>query len=109
MVEERAQRRLAHRAADVVRYSRLIGADEAHTLAALTARRREIVNPLHTEHRGRIITVMGDVALVEFASAVDTGAYMQTSSPNMDKSVRMPDGLKSGTAVRRRDRESQFG
>jgi adenylate cyclase len=42
MAEERAQRRLAAiLAADVVGYSRLMGADEEGTLAALKAHRRE--------------------------------------------------------------------
>jgi adenylate cyclase len=72
MVEERVQRRLAAiLAADVVGYSRLMGQDEAGTLVALKARRREVVSPLVTEHHGRIIKVMGDGVLIEFASAVD--------------------------------------
>jgi class 3 adenylate cyclase len=72
MVEARAKRRLAAiLAADVVGYSRLMEQDEVGTLTALKARRREILNPLVNEHRGRIIKVMGDGVLVEFASAVD--------------------------------------
>jgi len=58
-------------AADVAGYSRLMEQDEAGTLAALKARRREIVSPLVAHHRGRIIKVMGDGVLIEFASAVD--------------------------------------
>jgi adenylate cyclase len=46
MPEERTQRRLAAiLAADVVGYSRLMGADEAGTLAALKTRRRAFSNP----------------------------------------------------------------
>ena len=72
MIEERVRRRLAAiLAADVVGYSRLMGEDEAGTLVALKARRREVVSPLVTEHHGRIIKVMGDGVLIEFASAVD--------------------------------------
>jgi TolB-like protein len=72
MAEERVQRRLAAiLAADVAGYSRLMEQDEAGTLAALKARRREIVSPLVAHHRGRIIKVMGDGVLIEFASAVD--------------------------------------
>jgi adenylate cyclase len=72
MGEERVQRRLAAiLAADVVGYSRLMEQDEAGTLAALKARRREILQPLVAEHRGRIVKVMGDGVLVEFASAVN--------------------------------------
>ncbi len=46
MAEERVQRRLAAiLAADVVGYSRLMGADEAGTLAALKADRKELIEP----------------------------------------------------------------
>ena len=58
-------------AADVVGYSRLIQQDEARTLAALRQRRREILTPLVVQHHGRIVKVMGDGVLVEFASAVN--------------------------------------
>ena len=72
MAEERAQRRLAAiLAADVVGYSRLMEADEAGTLAALKERRNTIFEPTIRSHRGRIVKVMGDGALVEFGSAVN--------------------------------------
>src|ERR1700680_3522694 len=58
-------------AADVVGYSRLMGADEEGTLAALKAIRRELVDPRIVEHRGRIVKTTGDGLLVEFASVVD--------------------------------------
>ena len=56
--------------ADVVGYSRLLRADEAGTLAALQATRKDILEPLIGKHRGRLVKLMGDGALVEFASAV---------------------------------------
>ena len=66
------ERRLAAiLAADVVGYTRLMGEDEAGTLERLTAIRKEVVEPLITEHRGRIVKLMGDGLLVEFASVVD--------------------------------------
>jgi TolB-like protein/class 3 adenylate cyclase len=72
MSDERVQRRLAAiLAADVVGYSRLMEQDEAGTLAALKQRRKDILDPLVAQHRGRIVKVMGDGVLVEFASAVD--------------------------------------
>jgi adenylate cyclase len=40
-------------AADVAGYSRLMGADEEGTLAALKAIRHELVGPKIAEHRGR--------------------------------------------------------
>ena len=72
MAEERLQRRLAAiMSADVVGYSRLMGSDEAGTLARLKALRRELIDPTIAAHSGRIVKLMGDGALVEFASAVN--------------------------------------
>ena len=56
--------------ADVVGYSRLMGADEAGTLERLKALRAEVVDPVIAAHGGRIVKLMGDGALVEFASVV---------------------------------------
>jgi class 3 adenylate cyclase len=75
MTEERARRRLAAiLAADVVGYTRLIEQDEAGTLAALKDRHKRVLTPLVSEHEGRIVKVMGDGVLVEFASAVNAVA-----------------------------------
>jgi adenylate cyclase len=72
MAEERAQRRLAAiLAADVVGYSRLMQLDEAETLAVLKARRSEVLQLVVSKHRGRIVKLMGDGVLIEFACAVD--------------------------------------
>jgi adenylate cyclase len=72
MAEGRLQRRLAAiLSADVVGYSRLMGKDEAGTVSRLTALRRELIDPTIAAHNGRIVKLMGDGALVEFASAVD--------------------------------------
>jgi adenylate cyclase len=72
MAEERLQRRLAAiMSADVVGYSRLMGTDEAGTLSRLNTLRRELIDPAIAAHSGRIVKLMGDGALVEFASAVD--------------------------------------
>ncbi|MFQ5985364.1 MAG: adenylate/guanylate cyclase domain-containing protein, partial [Alphaproteobacteria bacterium] len=58
-------------AADVVGYSRLMGADEAGTLAQLNAHRTELIDPKIAEHHGRVVKTTGDGLLVEFASVVD--------------------------------------
>jgi adenylate cyclase len=72
MTAERLQRRLAAiLSADVVGYSRLMGLDEAGTLSRLNALRRGMIDPAIAAHSGRIVKLMGDGALVEFASAVD--------------------------------------
>ena len=71
----RAERRLAAiLAADIVGYSRLIEQDEAGTLAAIKALRESAIDPLLAEHKGRIVKLMGDGAIVEFASVVDAVA-----------------------------------
>jgi len=72
MTGARTERRLAAiLAADVAGYSRLMGADEAGTLEALKALHRDVFAPRVRDHRGRIVKLMGDGALVEFASVVD--------------------------------------
>jgi class 3 adenylate cyclase len=69
---DRVERRLsAILAADVVGYSRLMGADEEGTLNRLKETRRTLIDPKITEHRGRIVKTTGDGLLVEFASVVD--------------------------------------
>jgi adenylate cyclase len=66
------ERRLAAiLAADVVGYSRLMGADEAGTLARLKSLRKELVQPGITERKGRIVKFMGDGLLAEFPSVVE--------------------------------------
>lgn len=58
-------------AADVVGYSRLVRADEAGTLAAVKAHRDRIFEPIVAARNGRIVKLMGDGLLIEFASAVE--------------------------------------
>jgi class 3 adenylate cyclase/TolB-like protein len=65
------ERRLAAiLAADVVGFSRLMGVDEASTLAALQAHRREVLDPEIAARGGRIVKVAGDGILSEFPSVV---------------------------------------
>jgi adenylate cyclase len=72
MNEERINRRLAAiLAADVVGYSRLMGADEAGTLAALKRHREAIFDPAVAAHNGRIVKLIGDGVIAEFGSVVD--------------------------------------
>ena len=52
-------------------YSRLMEADEAGTLGELTARRKDVLEPLFAKHHGRMFKLSGDGLLVEFASAVN--------------------------------------
>jgi class 3 adenylate cyclase len=76
--ESGVERRLAAiLAADVAGYSRLMGADEEGTLAALKAIRRELGDPKVAEHRGRIpgsspgTKTTGNGLLVECPGVVD--------------------------------------
>ena len=54
--------------ADVVGYSRLMGADELGTLTALKAH-REAIDPLFADEGGRLVKTTGDGLLLEFPSA----------------------------------------
>src|SRR4051812_5342115 len=75
MAKARVERRLAAiLAADVVGYSRLVEQDEASTLAAIKSLREQAIDPLLAEHKGRIVKLMGDGAIAEFASVVDAVA-----------------------------------
>ena len=72
MAAERLQRRLAAiLAADVVGYSRMVEADEAGTVARLKSLQSELIMPMIARDGGRVVKLMGDGVLVEFASAVD--------------------------------------
>jgi len=109
MAEEQAQRRLTTiLAADVVGYSRLMGEDEAGTLAALKQRRREVVAPLVSQHGGRIFKLMGDGVLVEFASvvnavqcavAVQKGMAAANAALPPDKQVLLRIGVNLGDVI----------
>ena len=84
------ERRLsAIMAADVVGYSRLMGANEVGTLTALKEHRAGLVDPAIAEHQGRIVKLTGDGMLVEFpsvVSAVECAAEIQNEmrARNMD-------------------------
>src|SRR5215475_11270601 len=95
MSEQAPRRRLAAiLAADVVGYSRLMQADEPGTLAALKARRTEILQPLVAKHHGRVVKLVGDGALLEFASAVDA----------VECAVRLQEGMGVANATLPEDR-----
>ena len=56
---------------DVVAYSRLMERDEDLTLRALNSHRVEVIEPCARLFGGTTVKLMGDGALMEFASAVD--------------------------------------
>jgi adenylate cyclase len=113
MAVSRAERRLvAVLAADVVGYSSLMERDEAGTLARLKAHRKELVDPLVADHRGRIVKLMGDGALYEFASVVDAvacavaiqrGMVGRETDVSEAERVRFRVGVNLGDVIREED------
>jgi adenylate cyclase len=93
VAEERVERRLAAiLCADVVGYSRLMGADEEKTLAVLKSHRRELIDPLIDQHRGRIFKTTGDGMLIEFASVVDAVRCAVVVQQGMaDRNANLPE------------------
>lgn len=95
MASERVKRRLASiLALDVVGFSRLMGENESGTLAALIELRKSVLEPVVADHNGRVVKLMGDGALVEFASAVDSVecaiAIQQAFAARIEKSPDEP-------------------
>jgi len=80
--------------ADVAGYSRLMGADEAGTLAALSAH-REVIDELIRQRNGRIANTAGDSVLAEFPSvleAVQCGVEIQQAMTA--RNADLPDDRK---------------
>ena len=95
MADTRINRKLAAiLAADVVGYSRLMGVDEAGTLAALKRHRETIFDPAVAAHNGRIVKLIGDGAIVEFGSVVDAVncalSVQRSGAPLPDATARQP-------------------
>ncbi|WP_336490989.1 adenylate/guanylate cyclase domain-containing protein [Methylobacterium nigriterrae] len=108
-----AERRLAAiMVADIVGYSRLMGADEAGTLRRLKALRREVLDPSIAAAHGRIVKTMGDGLLVEFPSplravtcAVQIQRAMLTRDVGLppDRQFRLRFGINVGDVVAETD------
>ncbi len=95
-------------AADVVSYSRLMGADEVGTLRTLKAHRRDLIDPAIAGHRGRIVKTTGDGMLVEFASVVDAvacavaiqrGMWGRNAAEPEDKRIVFRIGINVGDII----------
>ncbi len=87
------ERRLAAiLATDVVGYSRLIRADEEGTIATLKALRADLIDPKIAEHHGRIVKLMGDGMLAEFASVLDAvRAAVETQQAVAEHNASLPE------------------
>ncbi len=109
MAKERIQRRLAAiLAADIVGYSRLMEEDESVTLAALKDRRATVIDPLIAAHHGRIVKLMGDGTLAEFASVLDAvqcaiavqrGMSDRNAAHSGDRKIELRIGINLGDVI----------
>ena len=89
-------------AADVVGYSKLMTEDEEATLTELKAHRADLFNPKIAEHNGRIIKLMGDGTLVEFASVVDAvncAVAIQSAVAEADSAICLRIGINLGDVI----------
>ncbi|WP_340119181.1 adenylate/guanylate cyclase domain-containing protein [Pelagibius sp. 7325] len=92
---------------DVVGYSRLMGEDEAGTLAALKMLRRDLINPKARQYHGRTVKLMGDGALMEFTSVIDAVCFAtelqmarrQTEEPPPHPQVQFRIGVNIGDII----------
>ncbi len=94
--------------ADVVGYSRLIGADEEGTLARLGALRDELFLPTIEARGGRVANHAGDGAVVEFRSVVEavrcaldiTRALADRNAPlPADRRIEVRTGIHLGDVI----------
>src|SRR5215831_4831969 len=93
MASDPVKRRLAAiLAADIVGYSRLMGADEEGTLARLKTYRAELIDPKNRQHRGRIVKTTGDGILIEFPSIVDAvRCAIEVQRGVRERNIAMPE------------------
>ncbi|WP_254443862.1 adenylate/guanylate cyclase domain-containing protein [Ruegeria sp. HKCCA4008] len=87
--------------ADVVNYSGQIKADENRTLSELRVLRRELFDPLVSDHRGNIVKRMGDGWLVEFSAVSDAVrcALDLQSQVSAQSSLKLRVGVHLGDVV----------
>lgn len=109
MLEDHQERKLTSiLSADVVGYSKLMSRDESGTLAALKKLRFGEITPRVKLHHGRIIKLMGDGSLMEFASVVDAISFAvdvqhalaktQRDKPEEDR-IRFRIGINVGDVI----------
>ena len=76
---------------DVVGYSRLAGADEDRILARLRALRSDLIDPIISVHRGRIVKRTGDGSIIEFRSVVDAvRCAIEVQTGMVERNVGLP-------------------
>jgi adenylate cyclase len=94
--------------ADVVGYSRLMGANEVATLESLNSRRVELLEPLIAQFGGRIFKFTGDGMLAEFPSvvgavegalAIQAGMHQANSNVPDDRRIDLRIGIHVGEVI----------
>src|SRR5438094_7995772 len=95
-------------AADMVGYSRQMGADEAGTLAALKNLRTDLINKKIADDQGRIVKLTGDGMLVEFSSVVNAvacaaelqrGIRKRNAGAPQDQRIELRIGVNVGDVI----------
>lgn len=86
-------------AADVVGYSKMMGLDEAGTLASLKAFETETILPALTDHDGRIVKRMGDGYIAEFDSVVAAIECALTWQSTPNDVIRFRIGINLGDVI----------
>src|SRR5437868_791508 len=87
-------------AADIAGYSRLMGADDAGTLARLKAHRASLIDPKIAEYRGRLVKTTGDGMLVEFASVVDAlSCAVDIQRGMLARNAELPSDCRAETRI----------
>lgn len=109
MASDQVKRKLAAiLAADIAGYSRLMGADEAGTLARLKEYRRELIDPKNRQYRGRVVKTAGDGILIEFPSVVNAvscsievqqGMHERNADVPMEKCIEFRIGINLGDVI----------
>jgi adenylate cyclase len=84
--------------ADVEGYSRLMSADEAATVRAITEYRQVIAASV-TAHGGRVVDAPGDNVLAEFASVVEAvESAVEIQRALAERNADLPPARGSGSA-----------
>jgi TolB-like protein/class 3 adenylate cyclase/tetratricopeptide (TPR) repeat protein len=98
--------------ADVVGYSRLVGADEERILARLRTLRSDLIDPIISVHHGRIVKRTGDGSIIEFRSVVDAvrcaievqnGMAIRNAGVPADERIAFRVGVHLGDVVEEAD------
>jgi adenylate cyclase len=108
MPESQSRRLTAILAADIAGYSRLVENDDEGTLARWKEHWHALIEPNIKEFHGRIVRVIGDGVLVEFASVVDAvrcavavqrGMTARNADVPHDKRIELRIGINFGELI----------